>query len=424
MYSSRPPAITQSVSFHDTSLPFTTRPTTNPPAPTLIVLGPLNTDYTTVPTKSTPTRRTTYPYKSTTTTAYKGTPTTLRPILITRKPSVSTTITHNISISGTSLNNNQVYSTSFISVNVSDGTTASPNKINGVIVNNSSDNISAYVPLTVTKKPPIIWTAMTTLSQEPSFHLKPQQDIRFPITEVTEITPLIVTNEPHQATTPLATNTPCEDETADSNVMVNFPPVRHPYLNGTMHMPQEKPGDNSDNPAYPPIIDTFNENEIPTPSFTEDDDLTNKVDSFVNKIVESLQGNFDDLQEVVYTRKNVTSPPPAAIVTKKPASSSTKRPASKPTRPTNTKRPTSRPQITQKPSKPSQKPKPTGQGAGTRRPTTVSKRPKPTKKTTSRPAITEPDVAQSETTIKTTTPTVTTTSYPEITPNSDHRSSI
>ncbi|CAO1389570.1 unnamed protein product [Diamesa serratosioi] len=70
----------------------------------------------------------------------------------------------------------------------------------------------------------------------------------------------------------------------------NFPPVRNPNLNMT----------NTNNVV-------MDELDISTPTFIEDDLLDSKMDLLVSKIVASLQGNFDNLVDIVYERKNVST---------------------------------------------------------------------------------------------------------------------
>lgn len=69
----------------------------------------------------------------------------------------------------------------------------------------------------------------------------------------------------------------------------NFPPVRNPNLNMT---------------ASNAVMD---ESEISTPAFVQDEQLNSKIDLLVNKLVASMQGNLDNLIDIVYERKNVTA---------------------------------------------------------------------------------------------------------------------
>ena len=70
----------------------------------------------------------------------------------------------------------------------------------------------------------------------------------------------------------------------------NFPPVRNPNLNMT----------NTNNVV-------MDEVDISTPTFVEDEMLDSKMELLVSKIVASLQGNFDNLVDIVYERKNVST---------------------------------------------------------------------------------------------------------------------
>lgn len=106
------------------------------------------------------------------------------------------------------------------------------------------------------------------------------------------------------------------------NDLNNFPPVRNPNLNMSA--------------AFGTGI-TVDEYDVSTPEFVEDQVLDDKMGLLVSKIVESLQGNFDELADVVYQEKNSSS-----SVTKRPTAT-TKKPNQKVT---TTKRPLSRPGTT------------------------------------------------------------------------------
>ncbi|XP_014229983.1 probable serine/threonine-protein kinase nek3 [Trichogramma pretiosum] len=403
---------------------YTGRPTTNPPAPTVIVLGPLNTDYTTVPSSSTPTR-----IGSNNNNNNKVSSSTQRPSLITKNPNLAS-LTHNIStvISG----NKQVLSVSVISVGIKDGTTARPTTTIHGLDDSSSVSSSYYTsgssspsvsPSFVTKRP-TIYTTVTSWSDKPSFHLRPTT------------TWSSVNYEPGSPTSsdgdpslynayPSTTSSNCEDETPAVDDVNNFPPVRHPELDGASHN-QDKPPTPVEPAELPGLV---------APEFVEDAELNNKVDVFVSKIVESLQGNFQNLKDVVYNSKNVTTG--GNLVTKRPASSSSSQ-TTVTKRPTATTRPTTikgnrRPTPTPKPGSGTQKlttarPRPQQQTSTvvTRRPTTIAtsstgptKRPKPLKKLTTLPPPSQ-DYNFEATTIS--RPQDLTTLFPEITPNADFRS--
>jgi hypothetical protein len=390
---------TQAANYQDSSYSYATRPTTNPPAPTVIVLGPLGTEYTTIPTSSTPIHF--GDNQKLTSTNTKLTTNTAKPTLQTKKPNIATTLTHNIStvISG----NKQVVSVSYISVNVKDGVTSKPPVITGPITaikNESNENL-------VTKKPPMMYTTLTSWSEKPSFHLKPSTaNFHWPSDTDNDKTTNKVTK------LELSTNGPnCEEETTSSDDTNNFPPVRHPELDSTVTHYQDKP-------TLVEPGEIISENEIPTPGFVEDIELNNKVDVFVNKIVESLQGNFQNLKDVVYNPKNVTIVTADNVGTKKPISvATTKRPTTKPTVKGTRKPIVTR--ITTTPRSPTIKFKPTS--VATRKPLTT-KRTKPLKKITTSTLSPESSPYDTETTT-TSKPTEASTSFPEITPNADFRTS-
>ncbi|XP_025269906.1 uncharacterized protein LOC105251146 isoform X1 [Camponotus floridanus] len=386
------------------------RPTTNPPAPTVIVLGPLGTEFTTKITEKPVTRKPSGATIKPISTPIKTTP--LKPTLVnTKKPGVSTTITHNINtIISNAANANNVVSTSYISVNLKDGTSATP-----LIDATSTEAIVTKTDSTKQRpstKKPVIWTTVSSWSGKPTFSLKPSTpSLSWSAENLTPVSTLIfkdTTNEDGyiKGTT---TTVPCDDETAAPDDLINFPPVRNPNLNISVPISQqEKPTivEIYNNTGYPDI-ELISENDIPTPTFLEDVVLTDKVDAFVNKLVESLQGNFQSLKDVVYNGNGTTAAPVTpSNITKKPSNTSitTRRPTRKPTtKPSSlsattgpTKRPsatTKRPtRITQKPSseKPTRptkvttlRPKPvTSQNVTTKRPQATTKRPKPTRKPT------------------------------------------
>ncbi|XP_011053690.1 PREDICTED: mucin-17 isoform X3 [Acromyrmex echinatior] len=381
------------------------RPTTNPPAPTVIVLGPLGTSFTTQTTQKPVTRKPSgTTTKSPTSISTKTTP--VRPItLITKKPSVSTTITHNISTVISNVANNNVVSTSYISVNLKDGTSAKPT----IDVNTEAIEENASTKTRPSTKKPVIWTTVSSWSSKPTFNLKPStSSVNWSNNNLTPVNNIIFKDTVNKATS--TTAAPCDDETAAPDDLINFPPVRNPNLNISMPISQqEKPTivEAYNNTGYPDI-ELISEHDIPTPTFVEDDVLTNKVDAFVVKLVESLQGTFENLKDIVYTRngtvENSTTP---STVTKRPptGSTTTKRPTRKPTtRPasssssTTTKRPsattkrptrpTQKPSSSEKPTRPTKattpKPKPnTSQNVTTKRPQVITRRPtRPTRKPT------------------------------------------
>lgn len=149
--------------------------------------------------------------------------------------------------------------------------------------------------------------------------------------------------------------------------LINFPPVRNPLLNAT-----------GSNPGLYNTSITVDDNEVlhdlefTTPTWQEDEKLNEKMNLFVNKIVGSLQGTFQELHDIVILDKK----PNATIIKDTPTKTTTSKPVKK------TPATTRRPQLT------------------TRKPvraTTTSKKPqkttkKPVKLTTAarRPTTTNP----------------------------------
>ncbi|XP_068621827.1 serine protease filzig isoform X2 [Battus philenor] len=185
---------------------------------------------------------------------------------------------------------------------------------------------------------------------------------------------------------------------------INFPPVRNPMLNVT--------GSNIviyNTSLADSELDTLQELEFTTPSWHEDDKLNEKMNLFVNKIVGSLQGTFQELHDIVILDKK----PNATII------KDTKTTTLKPTRKT--------PATTRKPVTTTKKPsritttrrtpikttkKPTKLTTVVRRPTTTPTVPTTTKKsvtTTKKPRPTK------KATTTTVTPSTTTELYDEIT---------
>ncbi|XP_018372078.1 PREDICTED: uncharacterized protein LOC108766973 isoform X2 [Trachymyrmex cornetzi] len=400
------------------------RPTTNPPAPTVIVLGPLGTSFTTQTTQKPVTRKPSGTTTKPASISIKTTP--VRPItLITKKPSVSTTITHNISTVISNVANNNVVSTSYISVNLKDGTSAKPT----VDVSTEAIEENASTKIRPSTKKPVIWTTVSSWSSKPTFNLKPSTSgINWPNNNLTPINNIIFKDTVNKATS--TTAAPCDDETAAPDDLINFPPVRNPNLNISMPISQqEKPTIvEAYNKTGYPDIELISEYDIPTPTFVEDDVLTNKVDAFVVKLVESLQGTFENLKDIVYTRngtvENSTSstvtkrPPTGSTTTKRPtrksttrpasssSSTTTKRPSATTKRPT---RPTQKPSSSEKPTRPTKattpKPKPnTSQNVTTKRPQVITRRPtKPTRKpTTASSSSTEAILLEEEQSLHTT----------------------
>lgn len=207
---------------------------------------------------------------------------------------------------------------------------------------------------------------------------------------------------------PVLFSTPQQNPVINSTEdLIAFPPVRDPNVNFTATQGEK------------PLITattTFGDygDEDATPQLAVDEQLDTKVHVFVEKIVQSLQGNFEDLEKVLLTgenKQNITisnDPYP----TKKPGANTTKRPpVKKPTKKPKPTKPLSSKPTTLNPYRPTplyttltsilpnKKPTAssilytptTSEGYGITIPT---KKPKPTKKPT-----TPPEVSVSSTTI-------------------------
>ncbi|XP_014254916.1 serine proteinase stubble [Cimex lectularius] len=154
-----------------------------------------------------------------------------------------------------------------------------------------------------------------------------------------------------------------KDGIPNSTELFAFPPVRDPYVNLTQNQGESE------------VVSWGTQTTVvqdTTPPLVEDETLDNKVHKFVEKIVQSLQGNFEDLEHVLingestqnvtvssYTppvkRPTTTTKKPTRKPTKKPTTSYTTKPSTRPkptpsliTRPP--PRPsTSKPQTTKRP---------------------------------------------------------------------------
>lgn len=117
-----------------------------------------------------------------------------------------------------------------------------------------------------------------------------------------------------------------KDNLQNTTELFAFPPVRDPYANLTQTYRPEVVHWNT------PSTSGYQEEDETTPPLVEDENLDNKVHKFVEKIVQSLQGNFEDLENVLIdgeSTNNVTVSSYAPPV-KRP--STTKKPTRKPTK--------------------------------------------------------------------------------------------
>ncbi|VVC91435.1 unnamed protein product, partial [Leptidea sinapis] len=172
--------------------------------------------------------------------------------------------------------------------------------------------------------------------------------------------------------------------------LINFPPVRNPMLNAT----GSNPGLYNTSVAMSDNDLDFHDIDFSTPTWQENDKLNEKMNLFVNKIVGSLQGTFQELHDIVIldrkpniTKTTTAKPPKKTVATKKPVTTTRK-----PIRLTTSKKPPVR--TTKKPVRlttlarrtttqpPTTTPTTTTTTTTTKKPVTSTKRPKPTKKVT------------------------------------------
>lgn len=173
--------------------------------------------------------------------------------------------------------------------------------------------------------------------------------------------------------------------------LTNFPPVRNPNLNMT-----------ASNAGG--IMD---ESEISTPQFVEDEHLNNKIDLLVSKLVASMQGNLDNLMDIVYERKNVSSVEGAIKNGTGSVTENTK--PNKTTKiPVSTTKPPSR-VTTGRPSQTTTKKAPTKSTTSTKKPSSATKRPSVSSSSSSSTTRRPPQRGTTASTLATKRPTKRTT---------------
>ncbi|XP_063544768.1 serine protease filzig [Cydia strobilella] len=157
-----------------------------------------------------------------------------------------------------------------------------------------------------------------------------------------------------------------EMQTSSDDLINNFPPVRNPMLNTTGSNPGLY---NTSIFLSENELETLHDVDFTTPSWQEDEKLNEKMNLFVNKIVGSLQGTFQELHDIVILDKK----PNATIINSK----------------TTTPKPSKKPATTRKPVATTRKP--IRLTTTTRRPTVKTTK-KPVKLTTAarRPTTTTP----------------------------------
>lgn len=202
---------------------------------------------------------------------------------------------------------------------------------------------------------------------------KPSNTTPFPIKASTR--PISVTTSPsYDSYTEYYSSTTFKPEIhTSSDDLINFPPVRNPMLNAT----GSNPSIYNTNVDVSELneIDLLHELEFTTPTWKEDEKLNEKMNLFVNKIVGSLQGTFQELHDIVILDKK----PNATII--KDTKTTTQRPKKTPAttrKPVTTKKPI-RATTTKKPPVKTTK-KPTKLTTLARRPTTTPPPPTTTAK--------------------------------------------
>ncbi|XP_017786556.1 PREDICTED: mucin-3A [Nicrophorus vespilloides] len=347
--------------------------TTRKPPSTSYVFSATNTKRPTAKPTTTPPRKTTTKNKTTTKKTTTKITSTKKPVYIpssTFRPVHSTYVNSNYQTTKKPPSTSYVYSSTVTRRPTISQTSASPSPPTVIVLGSidptryTTSKPSTYaLPSPYTTQRPTTYTVPSKRPVTFTINNHYTQNVYSTSTERPSPTVLITPKPSTQPSTSFQTEAVEAETSADD--LINFPPVRNPNLNMS--------------------IPVFDESDITTPDFIEDDILNTKVESFVNKIIEGLQEPFQGLKDVVYN-KNKTA---VDTTTKKPIKKqgTSRKPTSKPTtKPVvsttagkaTTKRPTSK--------------KPTT--VITTKRTTVStttKRTKPTKKITTTPSYIEAD---------------------------------
>ncbi|KAJ2938188.1 hypothetical protein O0L34_g18527 [Tuta absoluta] len=260
-------------------------------------------------------------------------------------------------------------------------------------------------------KPPVNYDKPTSILYErpssPTILItpKPSPTTPYPIKAVASTRPVIsVTTSPsYDSYTDYYSSTTFKPEMQTSpDDLINFPPVRNPMLNVTGSNPSLYINTSV---AISDIneIDTLHDLEFTTPTWQEDEKLNEKMNLFVNKIVGSLQGTFQELHDIVILDKKPNS---TIIRDTKTTTQKPKRTLAT-TRRTTTRKPIRATTTTRKPPVKITK-KPTKLTTAARRPTTTT--PPPT--TTTKKSVTT--TKKGKPTRKVTTTTVASTTVTEL----------
>ncbi|KAI5643698.1 trypsin domain-containing protein [Phthorimaea operculella] len=234
---------------------------------------------------------------------------------------------------------------------------------------------------------------------------KPSPTTPYPIKTVSSTRPVVsvTTNPSYDSYTDVYSSTTFRPELQTSpDDLINFPPVRNPMLNASGSNPSLYINTSV---AISDIneIDTLHDLEFTTPTWQEDEKLNEKMNLFVNKIVGSLQGTFQELHDIVILDKKPNS---TIIRDTKTTTQKPKRTLAT-TRRTTTRKPVRATTTTRRPPVKTTK-KPVKLTTAARRPTTTT--PPPT--TTTKKSVTT--TKKSKPTKKVTTTTAASTTVTEL----------
>ncbi|KAL4717894.1 hypothetical protein ACJJTC_005739 [Scirpophaga incertulas] len=254
--------------------------------------------------------------------------------------------------------------------------------INQITVNNhiqSTNNIYVGKPPQINYERPSSPTVVITPKPPPVTTPYPLKTTARPTSSSTSPIPSLESYTEYYSPTTLRP----ELQTSPDD-LINFPPVRNPMLNATGSNPAIY---NTSIALSDNEVDLLDDVDFTTPTWQEDEKLNEKMNLFVNKIVGSLQGTFQELHDIVILdKKPSTSKPVKKPATTKKPFLTTKKPVrlttttKKPTVRT-TKKPTRLTTIYRRPTTTTPAPT-TTPSTTTKKPATTTKKAKPTKKVT------------------------------------------
>ncbi|CAH2238016.1 jg10339 [Pararge aegeria aegeria] len=267
--------------------------------------------------------------------------------------------------------------------------------VSQITVNNhieSTNNIFVGKPPAKDKPKPKPVTSYTNPSS-PTVVItpKPSPTTPFPSKVSTRPVPVSSIDPIFDSYTDYPTSTVKIEMQTSSDDLINFPPVRNPLLNATGSNPSVF---NTSVAMSDNELDILQDIDFTTPTWHQDDKLNEKMNLFVNKIVGSLQGTFQELHDIVILDKkpNATlaktttaKPPKKTLPTRKPLTT-TKKPIrlTTPRKPLKTtKKPVKLSTSARRPTTTTPVPTTTTiTTTTTKKPITTTKKAKPTKKVT------------------------------------------